>query len=224
MSLQLRVFVLGLSALTLSACVSPDAHHQVTAANERLQDQIDDLTDHQLALEQENERLRNEAERLGKNAVEADFLRQRKEELAKLIDQFRAGGARAMPGVKVLETSEGVAFQLQGEVLFDSGKAEVTKSGKEVLTQLVPTLLQHTRGLRIGGHTDSDPIRHSQWKTNLRLSAERAMSVVKFLAEQGMAEDRMHVSAFGQHRPAVPGDDKAAKKQNRRVEILMLEG
>jgi len=213
---------LGLVLMTAPACVSADEHREVVSANEALRRNLDDLARYQKELEDENHRLAGEVERLGKNAVEADFVRQQREELARLIEKFKQGGGGEIEGVKLISTPEGLAFQLQGEVLFNSGDVKLTTEGQSVLTKLAPTLQQQSRDLRVDGHTDSDPIRHSQWVTNMRLSAERAMAVRDFLTSQGLEPQRMHIAAFGPFRPAVAGTSEEAKRQNRRVEILML--
>ena len=116
-----------------------------------------------------------------------------------------------------------MAFRVQGEVLFNSGQAELTAEGKKALSSLVPILRERQKDIRIDGHTDTDPIRHSKWKTNLRLSAERAMAVQDFLAENQFDPAHMSISAYGPYKPAVAGDTTEAKRSNRRVEILMLE-
>ncbi len=210
-------------ALALSACVSPESYRTLDAANAALRRNLEDLERYHKELEGENVRLRTEVERLGRNAAEADYVRQQKEELAKLIKEFQEGGSKEVPGVTVISTAEGIGFQLQGEVLFESGRAEITPKGQAVLAQLVPALTEHGRALRVAGHTDVDPIRHSQWRTNLRLSTERAIAVVEFLKSRGIDETLMHVSGYGEHRPAVAGEAAEAKRQNRRVEIMMLK-
>lgn len=213
----------SLILLPLAACVSPEAHMKLQAANDDLQRQLADLGRYHQELEMENGRLRDEVQRLGSDVADADFVRGQKEQLAKLIKEFQAGGTQAIDGIKVIRTSEGVAFQVQGEVLFASGQATVTTGGKEVLSRLLPTLRQHAKDLRIDGHTDADPIRHSAWKTNMRLSAERGMAVIDFLTKNGIDPTRCFLGAYGEHRPAVAGSDDASKRQNRRVEILMLQ-
>jgi chemotaxis protein MotB len=218
-----RVAILtSLILLPGAACVSPQAHHELQAANDDLQRQLADLERYHQELEGENGRLRAEVELLGQDVAEADFVRGQKVELAELIKEFQTGGAQEIEGIKVIRTSEGVAFQVQGEVLFSSGQATITSSGKEALGRLLPTLREHTKNLRIDGHTDIDPIRRSQWKTNMRLSAERGMAVIDFLTGNGIDPATCFLAAYGEHRPAVTGSDDAAKRQNRRVEILML--
>jgi len=63
---------------------------------------------------------------------------------------------------------------------------------------------------------DTDPIRKSNWKTNERLAAERALSVEEYFSTRGIDKDRMHIASYGPARP------KGSKKDSRRVEIVIL--
>lgn len=213
-----------LVVLGLAGCVTQAEHQQLMSANDALRRQLDELKGHQTALESENRRLAGEVRRLGAGAaIEADLQRQ-KERLAELIKKFEAGGVSAIPGITAFQTKEGLAFRAQGEILFAPGKAELTPAGQDTLRRLAPTLLQHAGDIRVDGHTDTDKIVHSPWKTNLRLSSERALSVVEFLISQGIDPAHLHASAFGEYRPAVAGESGDAKRANRRVEILLVDG
>ncbi len=208
----------------LPACMSNEAYRKLQSANDALRGQLVDLKGHQEGLEAENRRLEGEVSDLGQNVVDASYIEQQKAELQKLIDQFKAGSAGAIPGVEIHQTTEGVVFRVQGEILFPSGKAEISKMGESVLGQLLPALKEHEQVIRVDGHTDSDPIVRSKWKTNMRLSAERAMAVMDFLTGQGLPAERLFLSAFGPYRPAIAEEESSSKRQNRRVEILLMRG
>ena len=82
-----------------------------------------------------------------------------------------------------------------------------------------------TKTGRIGGHTDSDPIRNSNdgYPTDtLELSFKRADAVMDFLRTNGMSDQRMYVAAYGETRPRVPNTSKNNKAMNRRVEIVVM--
>ena len=207
-----------LAAFALPACVSQDQYRDCLSANNALQAQLADLKQHQADLERENGRLREAVGSLSKTAKDAQWVEEQRARLGDLLKQVEGMGG----DVKVRETPEGVAFDLQGEVLFDSGKAEITSHGRDVLQKLVPTLQRSGKNLRVDGHTDTDPIRMSQWKTNLRLSVERSMAVAEFLRGAGLPPEKIGVAGFGEHKPTVGGDTASSKQQNRRVEILML--
>lgn len=220
-SLRLHLAFASLVVLATS-CVSPEEHRRVLSANDALKAQIAGLTEHQRQLGDENARLRSDVERLGKSAMDAQFLSQQKEKLEELLKRYQEGGSSAVPGVELVNTPEGLAFRVLGGVLFASGQNEITDQGRQILTQLCATLKQEGKRVRIDGHTDSEPITHSKWGTNLRLSIERSVAVADFLVKSGLPEERIAVAGYGQYRPAVEGDSGEAKAKNRRVEILML--
>ena len=217
MSRTLQACMLA-AALALPACVSQDQYRDCLSANAALQSQLADMKNHQADLERENKRLTDAVGTLSRTAKDAQWVEEQKARLAELLKQVEGMGG----DVKVRETPEGVAFDLQGEVLFDSGKAEITSRGREVLGRLLPTLSKSGKNLRVDGHTDTDPIRMSAWKNNLRLSIERSMAVAEFLRGAGFPAEKVAVAGFGEFKPAVGGDTANSKQQNRRVEILML--
>jgi flagellar motor protein MotB len=69
----------------------------------------------------------------------------------------------------------------------------------------------------VEGHTDSDPIKVSQWKSNQELSEARADAVKKYLVSKGVDANSVSTSGLGSSRPK--SNDKAA---NRRVEIVVV--
>ena len=130
-----------------------------------------------------------------------------------------ATGFEGISGVNSGRTAGGeVVLNIAGDVLFDSGSANLKADAKTSLSRVAQVLQSQYPGniIRIEGYTDSDPIRKSSWKTNERLSAERAMSVEEYLVKQGVRNDRVYSAAFGS---AVP---RSSKAQSRRVEIVIL--
>ncbi|WP_462323111.1 peptidoglycan -binding protein [Halochromatium sp.] len=124
----------------------------------------------------------------------------------------------------------GDRFVFQSELLFPSGEAALNPAGRAQLEQLAETLLDVAESipdeidwvLRIDGHTDPQPLREGhRYASNWELSTARALSVVEFLASRGLPPQRMVAAGFGAHRPAVAGDDAAANRRNRRIEIKL---
>ena len=124
----------------------------------------------------------------------------------------------------------GDRFVFQSELLFPSGEAALNPAGRAQLEQLAKTLLEVAAlipdeidwVLRIDGHTDPQPLREGhQYASNWELSSARALSVVEFLASRGLPPEHMIAAGFGEHRPAVAGDDAAANRRNRRIEIKL---
>jgi len=129
------------------------------------------------------------------------------------------------PGVTVV----GDRFVFQSEVLFASGSADLGLDGQRQLGQLARTLLNISKDipdevnwiLRIDGHTDNVPIRSSQFQSNWELSSARAISVVKYLAAQGVPAERLAAAGFGEFQPLEPGNSPTARSRNRRIELKL---
>jgi len=77
--------------------------------------------------------------------------------------------------------------------------------------------------LQVGGHTDKTPINTAQYPSNWDLSAARALSVVRFLVEQGIPADRLSAAGYGQYQPIDPADTPDAYSKNRRIELKLTE-
>jgi len=73
------------------------------------------------------------------------------------------------------------------------------------------------------GHTDTDPIRKTKdkWKDNWELSAERALTVARYLIQRGIAEDKIRAVGCGESRPIASNSTASGKAKNRRVEIVV---
>ena len=75
--------------------------------------------------------------------------------------------------------------------------------------------------MRIDGHTDRVPVTSGRYASNWELSTARAVSVVDFLARQGIAEDHMAAAGFSKFHPLDPADTPEAYRKNRRIEIKL---
>jgi chemotaxis protein MotB len=206
--------------LCAAACVSPAAHRKLQGENGALKAHIANLAEQHRALAARAGQLESENQDLGVRAADADWIEQQKKKIADLLTQYGEGSPTQVPGVELVSTREGYAFRVAGEVLFAPGQTTLSEGGKRTLTEVAKSL--NNRLVRVEGHTDDTPIKRSRWGTNLRLSSERALSVADFLISTGMPASNVGVAGYGEHRPAVAETTEAARKTNRRVEILML--
>ncbi|MFL1484139.1 peptidoglycan -binding protein [Marinobacter sp. LN3S78] len=125
----------------------------------------------------------------------------------------------------------GDRFLLPSELLFASGSANLGASGRRELDKLASVLLDVVEKipddidwiLRIDGHTDRIPIDTPAFPSNWELSTARAVSVVRYLAEQGVPEDRMAAAGFGEFFPVAEGMSEEALRRNRRIEIKLTD-
>ncbi|MFQ6036962.1 MAG: OmpA family protein [Sedimentisphaerales bacterium] len=116
-----------------------------------------------------------------------------------------------------------ITVTLPNAILFDSGKATLKKATSRELDHILSVLKQRYSGRQIDivGHTDSDPIKKSPWKDNWELSAERALTVTRYLIKRGIPEDQIRASGCGAARPIASNATAAGKARNRRVEIVV---
>lgn len=131
------------------------------------------------------------------------------------------------PGIRIV----GDRFVFQSEVLFGTGSDQLGGEGKNQIQQLAGTLKDITSKipdnidwvLRVDGHTDQVPIKTARFPSNWELSTARAISVVKFLVEQGIAPTNLAATGFGEFQPIDPRDDAAAHSKNRRIELKLTQ-
>jgi chemotaxis protein MotB len=118
-----------------------------------------------------------------------------------------------------------ITVTLPNEILFDSGKATLKQATSKELDHILSVLKSKYSGRQIDvvGHTDSDPIKKTKdlWKDNWELSAERALTVVRYLVERGIPEAQIQASGCGAARPVASNATTAGKAKNRRVEIVV---
>jgi Na+/H+ antiporter NhaD/arsenite permease-like protein len=119
----------------------------------------------------------------------------------------------------------------QTDVLFGSRLANLDAAGRAELDKVAAALvdLEHAAAperawvLRVGGHTDRRPIRSREFRSNLELSAERAIAVVEYLIEKGVSPQRLAVVGFGAFQPLDPSEGEEAQRRNRRIELSIAE-
>jgi chemotaxis protein MotB len=113
------------------------------------------------------------------------------------------------------------------KILFDSGSVRINKNGKELLLTLAQTLREnHNQNIIIQGHTDNveiGPELRKFYPTNWELSAGRSTAVLRYLIESaGIAPERCAASAYSYYKPVASNQSEAGRKQNRRIEIILL--
>jgi len=127
-----------------------------------------------------------------------------------------------IPGVTARDTARGPVLELEGDVLFDSGRHTLKPSGKELLDKVAARLKDRSEMIIISGHTDPDPIRHSPYQNNMHLSAMRALSVWEYLASKGIPPHRMSIAGYGDSELIKKSDGTVDKARSRRAEILVV--
>jgi len=127
--------------------------------------------------------------------------------------------------IKLQMMEKGLVITVVGDLLFDSGKAKIRTEAYPLLDKISAVLKDNMAQFNVGieGHTDNIPIKHSGWKSNWELSTARALSVLHYLdKDQGISPERLSAIGYGEYRPVASNETKDGRKQNRRVEIVIL--
>jgi chemotaxis protein MotB len=216
-------------ALDKERRLSADARAEVALLNQqitKLRQQLVEISRAVQVAEAEKLAMKTKLEDLGKR-LNIALARQ-----VNRLKQYRSeffGRLRKILGDNPSVRIEGDRFVLQSELLFDSGSATLGEEGKESLAKVAATFLQLSSKipkdinwvLRIDGHTDRVPIHNERFASNWELSTARAVSVVRFLADQGIPESRMLAAGFSKFHPIDPADTPEAYRKNRRIEIKL---
>ena len=116
------------------------------------------------------------------------------------------------------EVKEILTKALEG-VQFQSGKDVLLPSSFSVLDAVVTVMKDHSEyGLEISGHTDDV----GDDAANLKLSKDRAQSVMNYLVGKGVEAGRLHPEGYGETMPKASNDTPAGQAQNRRVEFNIV--
>ena len=125
----------------------------------------------------------------------------------------------------------GDRFVFQSEVLFAQGQAKIAGEGHDQLAKLAVALGDIATKipedinwvLQVDGHTDDVPIHAGRYADNWDLSTERALSVVRFLNQQGLPANRLAAAGYGEFQPLDAADNDDARRKNRRIELKITQ-
>lgn len=211
--------------------LSASARSEIVLLNQRIKRLQNQLEEIQLALEtaeQENRDQQAEIKNLGER-LNIELARE-VNKLKRYRSDFFGRLQAVLSDVPYVEI-EGDRFVFQAELLFDSGSASLQDKGKDHLAKLAQVLNDVSAAipsdlnwiLRIDGHTDRVPITNndSPYRSNWELSTARALAVVRFLAAEGIPENRMAATGFSKFHPLDPRNTAAAYQRNRRIEIKL---
>ena len=115
---------------------------------------------------------------------------------------------------------------ISGSVLFATGSDQLHPDGRALLhtlaRPLATYLAQRDEVLMVSGFTDDLGVAKRgpfRFEDNWELSAQRALTVVRTLMQEGLPPDAVFAAAFGPQQPVASNDTAAGRAQNRRVEL-----
>jgi outer membrane protein OmpA-like peptidoglycan-associated protein len=130
----------------------------------------------------------------------------------------QAAGLQAeLQKLKATQTNRGIVLTL-GDVLFDTGRAELNPGAATKMDQLAAFLKEHPeRRVEIDGFTDSV----GSDAYNEELSERRANAVKAAVVSRGIDPARVNTQGFGKAYPVASNSDSGGRQLNRRVEVVI---
>jgi chemotaxis protein MotB len=125
--------------------------------------------------------------------------------------------------IKISSNELWLQIELNDSILFSSGGVETSVQAQSIFTEIANILKNYKNPIQIEGFTDNVPIRNSRYPTNWELSSARATEIVKFLASNGIAPERLAAVGYGEFQPLASNDTEAGRAQNRRVAVMIAK-
>jgi chemotaxis protein MotB len=152
-----------------------------------------------------------------------------KDDMGKLKEKLEAA-IRQAPDVGKLKdqvlmsvTGEGLRIELlesKTNTFFETGNAQPTSTGEEMLRLLAAQLGTIPNRLSVEGHTDASPYVSATGYSNWELSSDRANAARKLIQQFGVRPDQVaDVRGYADQKLRKPADPTSAS--NRRVSIVV---
>jgi len=238
--MRTKMILTAFVALVLSyaaGCGIPEEEHnkaisdleaklmEAKAANAKAKEQINELRSRNAALIQKLERLGVDVDRL-KDEAEAnrkmvEQARQRLETFRKMLEQFQSMIKSGKLRVRIVKGR--MVVEMSSNILFESGKSDLSEEGKDALGQVASVLATiPNREFQVAGHTDNIPIKNRRFKSNWELSTARAVTVVNFFIEMGVEDTKLSAAGYAETQPVGDNNTEEGRALNRRIEIVLM--
>jgi K(+)-stimulated pyrophosphate-energized sodium pump len=105
-------------------------------------------------------------------------------------------------------------------LLFDTGSPSLRPESQEQLNNIAAILQAYPNvRLKVGGYTDNV----GGTERNLKLSQDRATSVVVELVNKGVSPNRLSAEGYGEQHPMADNSTEEGRARNRRVSMRVTE-
>ena len=102
--------------------------------------------------------------------------------------------------------------------MFVLEKAEILEESYPALNHILEIVQEYPEAtFTVSGHADSRGTK----AFNQKLSEERAQSIVDYMVNKGIAANRFQVLGYGETKPIATNANRAGRKLNRRVEVVV---
>lgn len=134
-----------------------------------------------------------------------------------LAPEIRAGK------IQVSMQPRGLVVSFTQAALFPSGADVISAGAYTGIQRVAEAIKKIPNPVRLEGHTDSMPIKNSNFPSNWELSTARAIAVLNLLTVRyGVPHERLSVAGYADTAPIAINDTDAGRARNRRVDIVIL--
>ncbi|MBO9476014.1 OmpA family protein [Shimia sp. R11_0] len=211
---KITLSICALSTLALTACTDPayvagsseerDAYRQTKGGAV-----LGGIIGAGLAVATDNNALAGAAIGAGAGALIGNQLDKQEAELRAQLDE----------DVRIENTGDRLILTMPQDILFDVDSFAVNASLKDDLAKVARSLDAYPdTTVQVLGHTDNT----GAASYNQTLSERRANAVADVLLDNGVAFGRIQAIGRGEDQPIASNLDEEGRRQNRRVEIVIL--
>ena len=144
-------------------------------------------------------------------------------ELKEELDEYIASNGLSTSLETALNMSQ-LVITIRDNALFDSAEATVNSDGQKLAISIAKMLDDYPDfNIIVAGHTDTTPIRNSEFSSNWDLSVMRAVRFMDIMLTNNTLDPiRFSAVGYGQYHPVAENDTAENKAKNRRVELSIV--
>ena len=121
-------------------------------------------------------------------------------------------------GVEVQREGDNIKLNMPSSITFDTNQSVIKPDFYPILNQISGTLSDYESTIiYIAGHTDST----GTDEYNQQLSMSRANSVSYYMVRNGVIQERIVTTGYGESLPVADNSTASGRQANRRVEITL---
>lgn len=203
--------------------VKAEMEANIQILNQKIGEKAKQLEEQNAQLLEEKQRMQSDVSQLSaeKEAAIANLKKAQDKLIQSLQSEIQKGQ------IQITQLQDKLSVNIVDQILFESGKAEVSPKGQAVLARVAPilnTLTDHQ--IQIEGHTDNVRIGkelHAVFPSNWELSTARATNVVRYLIDKANGNPEIiSATGYSQYRPIMSNNTSEGRSKNRRIEIVIL--
>ena len=138
-----------------------------------------------------------------------------------IIQAAEAGPGRPLLSEPLSRCQREIDALLTGSAsFFTSASSDITADALPVVDQVAALLAQCNARAEVAGHTDNS----GRTRPNQQLSQARADAIRVHLIVRGVPETQVSAIGFGEERPIVSNRTPEGRRQNRRIEVRIVDG